>query len=52
MDEQVGEVLDQLKAEGLEESTVVIWTTDHGDSLPRAKRELYDSGLRVPMIWQ
>jgi len=26
------------------------WTTDHGDGLPRAKREVFDSGIRVPMI--
>jgi N-sulfoglucosamine sulfohydrolase len=50
MDKQVGEILAQLQADGLAENTVVIWTTDHGDGLPRAKRELYDSGLRVPMI--
>jgi hypothetical protein len=28
----------------------VIWTSDHDDGLPRAKRELYDSGIKVPMI--
>ncbi|MCB1843921.1 MAG: sulfatase-like hydrolase/transferase, partial [Halioglobus sp.] len=28
----------------------VIWTTDHGDGLARAKRELFDSGIHVPMI--
>ncbi len=50
MDKQVGEILGQLETDGLAENTVVIWTTDHGDGLPRAKRELYDSGLRVPMI--
>jgi len=50
MDERVGEILDQLQADGLLDSTVVIWTTDHGDGLPRAKRELFDSGIHVPMI--
>jgi len=50
MDAQVGAILRQLDADGLAESTVVIWTTDHGDGLPRAKRELYDSGIEVPMI--
>ena len=50
MDQQVGELLAKLEADGLAESTIVVWTTDHGDGLPRAKRELYDSGLRVPMI--
>lgn len=50
MDAEVGEVLAQLEADGLGDSTIVIWTTDHGDGLPRAKRELFDSGTRVPMI--
>lgn len=50
MDAQVGSILQQLATAGLADSTIVIWTTDHGDGLPRAKRELYDSGIRVPMI--
>ena len=40
----------RLEADGLLESTVVIWSSDHGDGLPRAKRELFDSGIHVPMI--
>ena len=50
MDAEVGAILKQLEADGLADSTIVIWTTDHGDGLPRAKRELYDSGIKVPMI--
>ena len=50
MDEQVGEVVANLRADGLLGSTVVIWTTDHGDGLPRAKRAVYDSGLHIPLI--
>lgn len=50
MDAEVGEILAALKADGLAQSTIVIWTSDHGDGLPRAKRELFDSGIRVPMI--
>ncbi|GAB5449831.1 MAG: sulfatase-like hydrolase/transferase [Halioglobus sp.] len=50
MDAQVGALLAQLEADGLADNTIVVWTTDHGDGLPRAKRELYDSGIRVPMI--
>ena len=50
MDAQVGQLLQQLDEDGLADNTIVIWTTDHGDGLPRAKRELYDSGIRVPMI--
>ena len=50
MDRLVGKVLDRLEADGLLESTIVIWTTDHGDCLPRGKRELYDTGIKVPMV--
>jgi arylsulfatase A-like enzyme len=50
MDWQVGQVLKALERDGLADSTIVIWTTDHGDGLPRSKRELYDSGIKVPMI--
>jgi len=50
MDLQVGEIIDQLKADDLLDSTIVIWTSDHGDGLPRAKRDLYDSGIKVPMV--
>ena len=50
MDRVVGQWLQRLEADGLAEDTIVIWTTDHGDGLPRGKRELYDSGIRVPLI--
>ncbi len=50
MDEEVGATLDALERDGLAGSTIVIWTTDHGDGLPRGKRSLFDSGIRVPMI--
>ncbi len=50
MDEQVGEIIAALAADGLDDSTIVIWTTDHGDGLPRSKREVLDSGIHVPMI--
>lgn len=50
MDQRVGEILQALQQDGLADSTVVIWTSDHGDGLPRAKRELYDSGINVPLL--
>ena len=50
MDAWVGERLAELEARGVLENTIVIWATDHGDGLPRAKRSLYDSGLHTPMI--
>lgn len=50
MDEQVGKMLEQLKKAGLEEDTIVIYCSDHGGALPRGKRNLHDSGTRVPLI--
>lgn len=50
MDTMVGQVLDELRADGLEESTIVFFFGDHGCGLPRGKRWLYESGLRVPML--
>lgn len=50
MDEQVGEILDELERDALLDSTIIFWYTDHGGPLPRQKRLLYDSGLKVPMI--
>lgn len=50
MDDNVGKVMADLEEAGLLENTIVIWTTDHGDGITRAKRMLYDSGLHVPMI--
>ncbi len=50
MDAQVGELIGRLERAGLAESTIIIWTSDHGDGLPRAKRDLFDAGIRVPLI--
>lgn len=50
MDRQVGVILDQLEEDGLAENTIIFFYSDHGGPLPRQKRLLYDSGLRVPMI--
>jgi uncharacterized sulfatase len=50
MDVEVGRILQQLEADGLADDTIVFFWSDHGDGLPRAKRWLYDSGTRAPMI--
>jgi N-sulfoglucosamine sulfohydrolase len=50
MDYQVGQALAELEAAGLLDSTIVVWYADNGGPLPRQKRLVYDSGLRVPMI--
>ncbi|MGE3313964.1 MAG: sulfatase-like hydrolase/transferase [Planctomycetaceae bacterium] len=50
MDRRAGEILKELEADGLTSNTIVFFFSDHGVGLPRAKRWLYDSGIRVPLI--
>ena len=50
VDHRVGETLRVLEEKGLLENTVVFFFGDHGRGLPRAKRWVYDSGIRVPLI--
>lgn len=50
MDQWVGERLAELEQDGLLDSTIIFFFSDHGAGLPRAKRLLYDSGLRAPLI--
>jgi N-sulfoglucosamine sulfohydrolase len=50
MDYIVADILKQLEEDGLAENTVVFFWGDHGRGLPRSKRFVYDSGLRVPLI--
>ena len=59
LDDGIGRVLAELKQNGLEENTVVIFSADNGGSLPHAqnndpwrggKQDHYDGGLRVPFM--
>jgi arylsulfatase A-like enzyme len=50
MDQQAGEIISQLKKDGLYESTIIFFYTDHGDALPYVKREILKRGLHVPLI--
>ena len=54
MDAQVGKVLDALKEMGLEDNTIVIFTSDHGFHLGEhnfwMKVSLHEESVRVPMI--
>ncbi len=50
MDAWAGDLIGQLKEDGLYENTIIFFWSDHGVGLPRAKRWLYDSGTRVPLI--
>ncbi len=54
VDEQVGRLLDGLKDLGLDQDTIVVFTSDHGDMLgshgQRLKRKPWEESIRVPGI--
>ncbi|GAB4442922.1 MAG: sulfatase [Anaerolineae bacterium] len=50
MDEGVGIILRALQESGLADNTWVIFTTDHGVAMPRAKCTLYDPGIETALI--
>jgi arylsulfatase A-like enzyme len=65
LDQQVGRIMDQLKREGLDKQTIVLFTSDNGTSaeggvdpkyfnltggLRGLKRDLYEGGISVPFI--
>lgn len=50
MDHQVAAILQQLAEDGLADDTIVVFTSDHGAGLPRAKQFIYEAGLQVPLI--
>jgi arylsulfatase A len=65
LDSQVGEIITKLKAEGIYDNTLIIFTSDNGPHLEGGadpdyfdsngplkgyKRDLYEGGIRVPMI--
>ncbi|MEO9893466.1 sulfatase-like hydrolase/transferase [Aurantibacter sp.] len=50
MDKWVGRIMEQLKEDKLLDKTIIVFFSDHGDGFPRAKRWVYDSGIKVPLI--
>lgn len=65
LDHYVGEILEKLKAKGLDERTIVIFTSDNGPheeggadpvffgrdgKLRGLKRQCYEGGIRIPFI--
>ena len=50
MDAQVGAFIKQLKDDGLYDNTIIFFYSDHGGPLPHQKREIYDTGLKVPFL--
>jgi arylsulfatase A-like enzyme len=50
VDEAAGRVLDILRRAGRLDSAIVVFTTDHGMAMPRAKCTLYDAGIEVALL--
>lgn len=65
LDKQVGEIVAKLKADGIFENTIILFTSDNGPhhegganpayfnsngGLRGSKRDLYEGGIRVPLI--
>jgi arylsulfatase A-like enzyme len=53
-DRQIGRILSTLDEIGLEDSTLVVFTSDHGDHLGQhrmyQKMEMYEQAIRVPLV--
>jgi arylsulfatase A-like enzyme len=50
MDVKVGQIVANLKEDGLLDNTIIFFFSDHGHGLPRYKRWLNITGLRVPFV--
>ena len=50
MDTVVEKLLQELEEAGESENTIVFFYSDHGTGLPRHKRWLFDTGVKVPFI--
>ncbi len=50
LDKAVGRIVRKLEETGLDENTIIIFTTDHGIAFPRAKGVLKDAGLETALI--
>lgn len=50
MDHWVGGILSELEKDGLAGNTIVVFWSDHGKGMPRAKRWPNEAGLREPLL--
>jgi uncharacterized sulfatase len=50
VDDFVGQIVGQLKEDGLLEDTFIFYFGDHGGVLPGSKGYIYESGLHVPLV--
>jgi len=50
LDGYVGDVLKEIKSQGIEKDTFVLFFSDNGRPFPRDKTTLYDGGIKTPWI--
>jgi choline-sulfatase len=54
MDHMIGRILDTLRANGLNDNTLIIYTSDHGEQAGEHglwwKQTFYEASVRIPMI--
>lgn len=51
-DKQIGAVIERLRKDGLMDSTIIFFFSDHGEGIPRGKTNGINLGHRVPfVIW-
>ncbi|MGY8769784.1 MAG: sulfatase family protein [Pirellulales bacterium] len=50
LDSYTGKVLAELKKQGVDDNTLVIFMSDNGRPFPRCKTTVYDSGVQTPFV--
>lgn len=54
VDQSVGKILDKLKELGLDENTIIVFTSDHGDMMGAhnmvEKQVMFEEAVRVPLL--
>ena len=50
VDAAVGDIRDTLAETGMDEETLLIFTTEHGIAFPRAKATCYDAGIEAALL--
>jgi len=50
LDQYVGKVVAELKAQKIEKETLIVFISDNGRPFPRDKTSLYDGGIKTPWI--
>lgn len=49
-DYYIGEVVKELKAQGVYDNTLILVMADNGRPFPRCKTRVYDSGMKTPFV--